>query len=125
MNRFQLLIITSLSLCLLPLSPPAFSHKGHGSNFPWAACENKEASQVCSYITPSDQKHIGTCQSMHNVLMCVRNKPIIDLNANAIKDAMAKENVRITDINTNARPEPEVKPHSHNHEHSGAHEHNE
>ena len=56
----------------------ASSHAGHGSTAPWQACEKKEQHQHCTYTT-QHKRALGTCQTMNNVLMCVRNTPLEDI----------------------------------------------
>ena len=53
------------------------AHDAHLSAEPWAACDSKEKSEVCSFTNSADDLYRGTCQSASGRLICVRNKPIV------------------------------------------------
>jgi hypothetical protein len=89
MNKSHL-ILTFCASVLTSTSFAALSHAGHGTQAPWQACEEKKLNQSCDYIN-HNQKAIGTCQSMNEVLMCVRNRPLQPLTNEEI-NALEKPN---------------------------------
>lgn len=42
----------------------------------WQACEAKKTNDPCSFENLDHDVYRGTCQSMSNALVCVRNQPI-------------------------------------------------
>ena len=62
------------------ISQPLLAHSGHSSAKAWSVCHDKQVSQSCSYTNKSDDVYRGTCQSMSDQLMCVRNQPIEKAN---------------------------------------------
>jgi len=61
------------------------ANDSHMHTAPWEACENMQKSRQCSYINGDDDLFQGTCQLFSNVLMCVRNQPIIHIK-HLVKD---------------------------------------
>ena len=54
----------------------AFAHEGHSSPEPWTVCAQKELGQACSWENEAHDLHRGTCRSIGDQLVCVRNRPI-------------------------------------------------
>ena len=74
----RLRIALVFSVCAI--SPPLLAHSGHSSAKAWSVCHDKQISQSCSYTNKSKDVYRGTCQSMSDQLMCVRNQPIEKAN---------------------------------------------
>lgn len=55
----------------------ANAHDSNSHKAPWKACENKFKTEQCSYTNGDRDLFKGTCQTFSDVLMCVRNQPII------------------------------------------------
>lgn len=70
------------------------AHDSHTHTAPWQACEDKKKSEQCAYKNGDDDLFKGSCQLFSEVLMCVRNQPIIhavDLTKKANKSGPMKE----------------------------------
>ena len=66
-------------VCIIFLSniSHVFAHEGgFGNEVMWAACEAKKIDDQCSFQSLDHDIFRGTCQSMSNSLVCVRNQPI-------------------------------------------------
>ena len=84
------LISLCLSLFIITLcsSKLANAHYSHTHTAPWQACENMHKTEQCSYTNGDGDLFKGTCQLFDEVLMCVRNQPIIHVEDLA-KDAQS------------------------------------
>lgn len=78
MKRVFLLVMASV------FSFSCLAHGGHHSNLAWEACDNEAENASCRYIMQQDKLYAGTCKSVANDLMCVRNKPIETLSKDAL-----------------------------------------
>lgn len=74
----RLLILLCVSTFSL-ISTASYSHNGQPNLLPWHACEEKALDNECSYKT-STKIYNGSCRSINNALMCVRNQPLIYIN---------------------------------------------
>lgn len=72
-NNLVALVLTTVFLSAFTVS----AHDSHTHTAPWQACEDKEKSEQCAYKNGDDDLFKGTCQVFSEVLMCVRNQPII------------------------------------------------
>lgn len=54
----------------------ALAHAGHGSPLAWEACDTRTLGELCSYESAAHDTFRGTCRSMSDALVCVRNRPI-------------------------------------------------
>jgi hypothetical protein len=70
----------------------ASAHDSHTHTAPWEACEHMKKSKQCAYINGDGDLFQGTCQLFSDVLMCVRNQPIIHVKdlAKEIEEAKRK-----------------------------------
>jgi hypothetical protein len=59
----------------LVLAGSAFAHEGHFRSIAWDACASNELGQACSFDDGVNVSR-GTCRSMSDALVCVRNKPL-------------------------------------------------
>lgn len=71
-------LVTKVIVCLMPLLVVAnvTAHQGTLNQLPWMACEDKNLNDSCVFYNASEDVYRGTCQSMSEVLMCVRNQQI-------------------------------------------------
>lgn len=79
------------TILLATLCPTlVLAHEGHVHSLATQACAGKEKMQTCQY-TP-DNKHLyqGSCQSISETLMCVRNKPIVTVEHHKSDNRPAK-----------------------------------
>lgn len=61
----------------LMASPTVQAHEGgFGNAVMWQACEAKKIKDPCSFENLDRDVYRGTCQSMSDALVCVRNQPI-------------------------------------------------
>ena len=90
-NKKKLGTLVSLSL-LAFTTLNVSSHDGHGNQGPWKACEEKSLAQSCSY-EGHNALYKGSCRSMNNILMCVRNQPIEKLTNNTIVIQSTNDNI--------------------------------
>jgi hypothetical protein len=59
------------------LSHSAQAHDGGlGNEIMWTACEARKINDRCAFENLHQDVYRGTCQSMSNALVCVRNQPI-------------------------------------------------
>lgn len=67
----------SASIFLTLVIGSAAAHEGaHGNEEMWRVCEGKQFDNSCSFQNRSGDISRGSCQSMANHLVCVRNQPI-------------------------------------------------
>jgi hypothetical protein len=69
-----------LALSLLMMPGLAAAHSGHTSTQMWDACDDAVHGEICSFVTEGHARHTGTCQVLADDLMCVRNRPIEQLD---------------------------------------------
>ncbi|MGO3785152.1 MULTISPECIES: hypothetical protein [Pseudoalteromonas] len=72
-------------------SSHTLSHAGHVSDQPWHVCQDKNVNERCSYEL-NNKLYQGSCQVANKVLMCVRNKPIIDLTTQRSQSKVQEQN---------------------------------
>ena len=66
-----------VGLFLLTATHTAQAHEGgFGNEVMWQACEAKKINDPCAFENLDHDAYRGTCQSMSNALVCVRNQPI-------------------------------------------------
>lgn len=65
-----------LATLLAVISVATFAHEGHLNEAPWAACDNRDIGDACAYENAAEDVYRGTCRSMSEHLICVRNQPI-------------------------------------------------
>jgi hypothetical protein len=58
------------------LSGAAWAHQGHLSDVAWRACDGESLGAACDFEDSSHAIYRGTCRSMSDDLVCVRNRPI-------------------------------------------------
>jgi hypothetical protein len=75
MMRIALFCMVIASFTLLAHNP-AFAHAGNLDQAPWHACEGLSLSAACSFENAAHDTHRGTCRSIADSLLCVRNQPI-------------------------------------------------
>lgn len=75
----------SRALLALALALPATAsaHAGHVDPAPWAACEHEDLGASCAWEDSARSLYRGTCRSMSDALVCVRNQPIVRAEARA------------------------------------------
>ena len=78
-STFLKQLIVGASLTLLPLFSVA--HDGHHTKPAWDACLKKTEHEACSYTMQKNKLYSGTCLTMPDGLMCVRNKPITTVSS--------------------------------------------
>jgi hypothetical protein len=62
---------------LAPVSvSAALAHAGHGLPVAWEACGTRTLGASCSYENEAHDTFRGTCRSMSDAFVCVRNRPI-------------------------------------------------
>lgn len=69
----------TLLICLVFfwVSNTAHAHEGSlGNEVMWQACDNHKINADCWFQSIDHDIFRGTCQSMSNALVCVRNQPI-------------------------------------------------
>ena len=67
----------SASILFTVLTSSAAAHEGaHGNEEMWRVCEGKQLNNSCSFQNRSCDISRGSCQSMADHLVCVRNQPI-------------------------------------------------
>jgi hypothetical protein len=66
------------------------AHESHTHTAPWQACEDKQKADLCSYTNGDGDLFKGTCQLFNEVLMCVRNQPIIHVK-DLVKDTQSTD----------------------------------
>lgn len=62
---------------LASASRPALAHSGHTDRAPWDACSGRSLGERCAWDDAAHDLHVGTCRSVAQSLVCVRNKPVI------------------------------------------------
>lgn len=60
---------------VLLYSTHALAHQGHTDEAAWKACEGEQVGATCSYDR-GEYVATGTCQTIEDHLMCVRNRPL-------------------------------------------------
>jgi hypothetical protein len=93
MIKFNNLFVIFLTFILL--SSIANAHDSHIHTAPWEACEDMKKSKQCAYTNGDGDLFQGTCQLFSDVLMCVRNQPIIHVKNLAKKIEKAKSEIKI------------------------------
>jgi hypothetical protein len=93
MNVNKLLAVVLISLFLSVFSVSA--HDSHVHTAPWQACEEKKKSEQCSYTNGEHDLFKGSCQLFSEVLMCVRNQPIIHVE---VLTTDTEKNTKVKDI---------------------------
>jgi len=61
---------------LAVISVATYGHDGHLNDAPWRACDDQQIGDPCAYENAAKDVYRGTCRSMSDALMCVRNQPI-------------------------------------------------
>lgn len=74
MRLLPKLILTTV--VTLSVTTSVIAHQGSLNQLPWVACEDKVLNDACEFYNSNEDKFRGTCQSISEVLMCVRNQPI-------------------------------------------------
>jgi hypothetical protein len=64
-----------LMLLLVGSAGLARAHAGHFSGAPWHACDGLTRGSPCTYEDETTRSR-GTCQSISDALLCVRNRPV-------------------------------------------------
>ena len=80
-------------LTILACTSSASAHDSHTHQAPWQACAEKQIKKACSYTNGDEDLFKGSCQLFNEVLMCVRNEPIIhfeDLSKEAQKEVVSE-----------------------------------
>ncbi|MEM9454295.1 MAG: hypothetical protein AAGF11_08960 [Myxococcota bacterium] len=54
----------------------AWGHRGHSNPAPWDACVEHTLGESCQWNDAHGAAYRGTCRSMSEHLLCVRNQPI-------------------------------------------------
>lgn len=75
MMRISLFCMAFAVLSALATST-AWAHAGNLDQAPWHACEGLSLSTTCSFENAAHDVHRGTCRSVADTLVCVRNRPI-------------------------------------------------
>ncbi len=57
--------------------PLASAHQGHSDRAPWEACDDRALGAPCHWENEAHALHIGTCRSVADALVCVRQRPIV------------------------------------------------
>ncbi len=70
-----------LTFALLLPASYSYAHSGSTTKAAWDACDNKSKSESCEYSGAHDDLYRGTCQSISQSMICVRNEPIITKKA--------------------------------------------
>lgn len=74
--RAALLTLPAVALMAFG-SSPAWSHEGGlGNAVMWQACASSKINDPCSFQNVDHDTYRGTCQSMADHMVCVRNQPI-------------------------------------------------
>jgi hypothetical protein len=63
----------------------AVAHNGHGDELPWQACSEAKKNDSCEYTNSHKTLFRGNCKAFNEVLMCVRNQPIIQVEDSSTK----------------------------------------
>lgn len=56
---------------------PAAAHAGHGPTLAWEVCAGSALGDTCSWRNDRHDLYRGSCRSMSDALVCVRNQPIV------------------------------------------------
>jgi len=89
-NHLVTVVLTTVLSSIMTVS----AHDSHNHKAPWQACEEKKKLERCSYTNGDDDLFKGSCQLFSEVLMCVRNQPIIhaeDVAKKGKKEQIAKD----------------------------------
>jgi hypothetical protein len=62
------------------LAAPAWAHDGHTDRAPWDACNDHALSEACAWQDAAHRSYDGTCRSVADALICVRQRPVEDLH---------------------------------------------
>jgi hypothetical protein len=57
--------------------PLASAHQGHSDRAPWEACDDRALGSPCHWENEAHALHIGTCRSVADALVCVRQRPVV------------------------------------------------
>lgn len=71
MSKLRLSLIS-----ILCVSIAAHGHEGHANPKSVEACIEREIASPCSYVMNENLLYKGTCRSIAEKMMCVRNQPI-------------------------------------------------
>ena len=93
------LTIHSVIFVLASLALQSQAHQGSHSDAPIVACKEKKLTNQCEYSNHDGDIYRGTCRSFSDVLMCVRNKPIIKAKKAAITES-AQEAIESGDVSS-------------------------
>ena len=66
----------SFGALLVVMSVVTLAHDGHVNDAPWRACDDLRVDDPCAFENATRYVYRGTCRSMSDELMCVRNQPI-------------------------------------------------
>ncbi len=94
MSAARLALTVVVFVLVLGLPSPASAHdSGDGNAFMWRACDGRQLDDTCAFQNAEHDLYRGTCQSMSNALVCVRNQPI-ERAALQLPNSMASSNAQ-------------------------------
>jgi len=94
--NFKTSVYSCLFLSIAAFCSPTLAHGPHVNSKPWAVCAQAKLGDVCSYTVHETRLYKGTCRSMSDTLMCVRNQPIetiIPADTSANKSFKTERNI--------------------------------
>jgi hypothetical protein len=80
-------VLSSAGVCLtLSLAcVTVAAHNGHGDELPWQACSEAKKNDSCEFTNSHKTLFRGNCKAFNEVLMCVRNQPLIQIEDTNLK----------------------------------------
>lgn len=89
--------LKTLSVCCLlitlTLSSASYGHQGHIDQAASIACVDKKLSEACSYQNVHQDLYKGSCRSIMEKMICVRNEPIQKLETSFFEEQVTEEQV--------------------------------
>lgn len=79
-------------MAVLLLSAPAIgaAHQGHSNKAPWTACAEGAVNDACAWEDGHHARYVGTCRSVRDTLVCVRNQPIVQPGEAEVRSAITR-----------------------------------
>jgi len=74
--RIQNGIVCGVGIGAAVCATSLWAHSSTASHVAWQACDTKTVSARCSFKNSNGDQYRGSCQSVSDSLMCVRNQPI-------------------------------------------------
>lgn len=75
--------------CVATCTGVAQAHRGHGDRAAWDACAGRSLDAPCAWQDAEHSRYIGTCRSVADALVCVRNQPIERANPQTSHESSA------------------------------------